>query len=100
MPKGALSRVKKFYGEARALWEERAFEGEFQQSKFYKFLHFLVLVVRSFVRNRCTTRASALAYTTLLALIPLLAVGLGVSTALLKKGGVEENESVQRIINQ
>jgi membrane protein len=35
-------------------------------------------------------RATALAYTTLLALVPLLAVGLGISTSLLKGGGGDE----------
>ena len=42
MVKASISRLKKFQAEARALWEERALEGDFQQSAFYKFLHFLV----------------------------------------------------------
>ncbi len=42
-------------------------------------LHFLVLVWRGFVENRCPVRAAALSYTTLLALVPLVAVALGVS---------------------
>jgi len=40
---------------------------------------FLFLTFRGFVENRCPTRAAALSYTTLLALIPLLAVVLSVS---------------------
>src|SRR6185436_14554179 len=44
-------------------------------------------VVKSFIRNRCPLRASALAYTTLLALVPLLAVGVGITTSLLQKEG-------------
>ncbi len=47
-------------------------------------LHFMMLVWRHFVRNRCLIRASALAYTTLLALIPLLALVISVSSSLLK----------------
>jgi membrane protein len=43
--------------------------------------------VKNFVRNRCPVRASALAYTTLLALIPLLAVGISVSASFLQKEG-------------
>ncbi|MDB6108935.1 MAG: Ribonuclease, partial [Pedosphaera sp.] len=45
------------------------------------------MVGKSFVRNRCPVRASALAYTTLLALIPMLAVALSVSTSILKNEG-------------
>ncbi|MEY4386171.1 MAG: hypothetical protein RLY20_1454 [Verrucomicrobiota bacterium] len=48
--------------------------------RMHRFVHFWVLLVRSFIRNRCPVRASALAYTTLLALVPLLAVGLSVAT--------------------
>jgi membrane protein len=40
---------------------------------------FLFLTLRGFVENRCPTRAAALSYTTLLALIPLVAVALSVS---------------------
>jgi membrane protein len=47
-------------------------------------VHFCMLVWRQFVRNRCLVRASSLAYTTLLALIPLLAVIITISSALLK----------------
>jgi membrane protein len=39
----------------------------------------VVLVWRGFVENRCPVRAAALSYTTLLALVPLLAVVLSVS---------------------
>ena len=47
-------------------------------------MHYCILVWRHFVRNRCLIRASALAYTTLLAIIPLLAVVISVSSSLLK----------------
>jgi membrane protein len=56
-------------------------------SHLHRFAHFWLLVVKSFVRNRCPLRASALAYTTLLALIPLLAVGISVSASFLQKEG-------------
>lgn len=45
-------------------------------SPFQKFTHFWALVVRFFWKNRCQVRASALAYTTLMALVPLLAVAV------------------------
>ena len=53
-------------------------------TRFEKFVHFWVLVWQSFARNRCPVRASALSFTTLLALIPMLAVGMSISSALLK----------------
>ncbi|MCX7872420.1 MAG: YihY family inner membrane protein [Verrucomicrobiae bacterium] len=52
-------------------------------------LHFIVVVIKNFVRNRCLPRAAGLAYTTLLGLVPLLAVAIGVSTSLLQKQGEE-----------
>ena len=45
-------------------------------SAFQKFTHFWALVLRFFGKNRCQVRASALAYTTLMALVPLLAVAI------------------------
>src|SRR5437667_6958523 len=47
-------------------------------------LRFLILVWRGSVANRCPVRAAALSYTTLLALVPLLAVVLSVSKTFLR----------------
>jgi membrane protein len=55
-----------------------------------RFAHFWVLVGRSFVRNRCPTRAAALSYSTLLALIPMLAVAISVTSSLLKTQGEDK----------
>lgn len=60
-------------------------DDEKRMPRMHRFTHFCVLLVRSFIRNRCPVRASALAYTTLLALVPLLAVALSVSSAFLSK---------------
>ena len=49
-----------------------------------RFAHFWALVTRQFIRHRCLVRASALSYSTLLALIPLIAIALGVTSSLLK----------------
>jgi membrane protein len=63
-------------------------EAEF--NRLERFAHFCVLVGRSFVRNRCPVRAAALSYTSLLALIPLLAVAISVTSSLLKNQGEEQ----------
>ena len=63
---------------------------ETEFSRLERFAHFWVLVGRSFVRNRCPVRAAALSYTTLLALIPLLAVAISVTSGLLKNQGEEK----------
>ena len=63
-------------------------EGEL--SRLERFAHLCALVINSFVRNRCPVRAAALSYTTLLALIPLLAVAISVTSSLLKNEGEEK----------
>jgi len=62
-------------------------------TKTEKFIHFWGLVWQSFVRNRCPIRASALSYTTLLALIPMLAVAMSVTSVFLKSEGKEQIET-------
>jgi membrane protein len=54
------------------------------EGKLERTAHFFTLVWRQFVRNRCLVRASALAYTTLLSLIPLLAFVISISNSLLQ----------------
>ena len=69
-------------------------------SKLEKFVHFWVLVSKSFVRNRCPVRASALSYSTLLALIPMLAVAMGVTSSLLKnQGEAQINKAVEQMVS-
>ncbi len=67
--------------------KEDGFLFETSLNKFERFFHFWVLVCRSFVRNRCPVRASALSYTTMLAMIPMLAVAIGVTNAILESQG-------------
>ena len=60
---------------------------------------FCTTVVRSFISNRCPVRASALAYSNLLALVPVLAVALSVTSGLLKDEGQERIEQfIQRFV--
>lgn len=50
---------------------------------------FVYLVVRGFVGNRCPLRAAALCYTTLLALVPLLAVVFSISQSFLRNSSAD-----------
>src|SRR5436190_22743480 len=84
------SRFRRIREGAQALWEERGIGTEGYGSKAHKFAHFWITVWRSFTRNRCPVRASALAYTTLLALIPMLAVVMSITSTFLKKEGEEK----------
>ena len=77
-----FSRLVKILSGAAADAEDEIF---LLEGRLERFVHFWVLVIRQFVRHRCLVRASALSYSTLLALIPLLAVALSITSAFLKK---------------
>jgi membrane protein len=83
-------RVRKLWREGRELLEESRWRPDQELTAPHKLFHFCVLVWRSFSRNRCPVRAAALAYTTLLALIPMLAVVMSVTSAFLKSEGEEQ----------
>jgi membrane protein len=74
----------------QTLLDERGWRSENELTRTHRFIHFWVLLGKSFVRNRCPVRASALSYTTLLALIPMLAVAISVTNSLLKKEGEDQ----------
>ncbi len=62
------------------------------------FIRFCRFVLDGFIRNRCPLRAAALAYTTLLALIPLLAIVVGILTSMLKTDGAKGEEMIESFI--
>src|SRR5439155_16570198 len=93
------SRFRRRWAEVRAVWDESAFRSQTELSKLYKFVHFCLMVWRSFTRNRCPVRASALAYGSLLALIPMLAVIMSITSTFLKKEGEERiDEFITKIV--
>ena len=83
------SRFRRIRETAQTLLDERALRERTQHSKLHRFAHFWVMVFASFTRNRCPVRASALAYATILALIPMLAVVVSITSSLLKSQGEE-----------
>ncbi|HTR41415.1 MAG TPA: YhjD/YihY/BrkB family envelope integrity protein [Pseudomonadales bacterium] len=85
MAKPSFSRLVKI-ARGTSLDKDLMRDGS-QASPLEHFCHFWAFTVRSFVQNRCLIRASALSYTTLLAMIPLLAIAISVTSSLLKKEG-------------
>lgn len=65
-----------------------------------RFVQFWGLVGKFFWRNRCQVRASALAYTMLLALVPLLAVSLSVGSLVFDTESKESKEKLAMYIEQ
>ncbi len=92
MPNKSLSRLIRIVTGTIGTGKEDLFSLEASLTRFERFVHFWVLVWQSFVRNRCPVRASALSYTTMLALIPMLAVAMSVSSVFLKSKGEEQIE--------
>ncbi len=94
-----VSQFQKLQEQAKALMDDRrqAVAETSRVHPFRRFVHFWVMVGRSFVRNRCPVRASALAYSSLLAMIPMLALVMSVTTSILKTKG---QESIQGFVDQ
>src|SRR5438105_3195918 len=97
MGDGTDSRLKRVYTGIHEFLTEKwvATHEEAKASRLHRFAHFWLLVFKSFSRNRCPLRATALAYTTLLALIPLLAIGFGVASSVLRE---KDEKATKRLI--
>ncbi len=97
MPSKRISRLIKIISGAAANAEDEIF---LLEGRLERFVHFWVLVIRQFVRHRCLVRASALSYSTLLAMIPLLVVAFSVVSTLLKDTDVEKlDQFVERTVS-
>ncbi|HKQ38005.1 MAG TPA: YhjD/YihY/BrkB family envelope integrity protein, partial [Verrucomicrobiae bacterium] len=86
---GSNWNIKRLYTSVYEFFTEKWIETheESKASFLEKFAHFCLLVLKSFLRNKCPLRATALAYATLLALVPLLAVGVSITSGLLQEKG-------------
>lgn len=101
MSKKSLARLIRIATGTFGTAKDEILSFESNLTRFEKFVHFWVLVWHSFVRNRCPVRASALSFTTLLALIPMLAVAMSVTTMFLKSEGQEQIQAfVERFVEQ
>ena len=91
--KDRLDALKSLLHELRT-----AGETALKATRTHSYFYFFLLTWQSFVRNRCLVRASSLAYTTLLAMIPVLAVALSVATNLIAKDGEQGQQQVEQLI--
>ncbi len=80
----SVSKIKRIQEHAQAILQEEHVVQSPKSPRIQQFLHFWVFLAKNFNSNRCPVRASALAYTTILALVPVLAVVISISTSLLK----------------
>src|SRR6266850_3907769 len=102
MGNGFGLKLKKLYNQTYDFLSEKwvVTHDEQQASRLQRFAHFWLLVFKSFARNKGPLRATALAYTTLLGLVPLLAVGFGIASSFLKeKGEQATREIIQQFVD-
>ncbi|MBA4147593.1 MAG: YihY/virulence factor BrkB family protein [Verrucomicrobia bacterium] len=97
-----LSRLKKLQREMFSGINDRwSGDSEETATADEKIVRFWAFVWRSFVHNRLPTRAAALTYATLLALVPMLAVAISIATGLLKteQGQEQVAEQIEQLID-
>jgi membrane protein len=99
MVDNTLSRLKQLFTGAHAAWhsQDEAVEDEAKLSRPQAFIHFWVLTVKSFLRDRVPVRASALAYSSLLALVPMLALVVSIAFGFLR--GDEGQKHIENFIH-
>ena len=91
-PRPAATTSAHRRGETMIEWRH-----EQQRTPWQGFAHFWIVTARGFVRNRCPVHATALAYASLLALVPMLAVVASISTSLLRSDG---DEAVSQLVER
>ena len=91
--------LQRWYAAFWALIQDEEVPEGVMPPRVVHFLRFWIRVVNGFSRNRCPVRASALAYTSLLALIPLLALVVGIASSVLKGETTKIEESIKLGLN-
>jgi membrane protein len=99
MADGDSSWLKRLLTSVHHVWNDHPDAGgdEAHMSPVHAFIHFWVLTVKSFGRNRVPVRAAALAYSSLLALVPILALVLTIAFGFLR--GEEGQKVIQSFIH-
>jgi membrane protein len=89
-----LERIKKL----QEFLDDKAYlQGGGKLPRWRRTLHFWILVSKSFQRNRGPVRAAALAYTTVLSLIPVLALVVSISTGFLQN---DQGNTVNNLLDK
>jgi len=91
--------LQRWYAAFWALVQDEEIPAGVMPPRLVHFLRFWIRVGNGFSRNRCPVRASALAYTSLLALIPLLALVVGIASSVLKGETTKIEESIKVGLN-
>ncbi len=90
------AKLQELRSQVRQLMDDDAIaEQEHRLGWAQRLVHFWILVGQNFLKNRGPAQAASLAYTTLLALVPLLAVSISVLTLFLPR---DENEQKQELV--
>jgi membrane protein len=91
MAEKSASRLKKLYTAIYEFLTEKGIESQEEgaATKLERFAHFWLLAIKSFYRNKGPLRATALAYTTLFSLVPILAIAVSITTTVLREKGTE-----------
>ena len=92
-----FERIKKIQ---QMLDEKEYLQGTTKLPYWRRVAYFWIHVIKSFQRNRGPVRAAALAYTSILSLIPVLAVVVSISTGFLQrdKGGTTVNDLLEKLV--
>lgn len=73
--------------------KKQLFQDEVKLAGRHKFLHFFYLILRNFDDNRCLSRAGAMTFSTILAIVPTLAIVIAITPLF-----TSENEIRQTLI--
>ena len=99
-PTRITGHIEKMQAKVKTIIDDDAVaEHEPQLTGWQRFGHFWLLVFQNFLRNRCPVRASALAYTTLLAVVPLLAVSISVAALFLPRDEARQKRELEDLID-